>query len=61
MGYTSMLGANDPTGIYLNRLELLSPKISAYEDHRGVLQGKLTPILQQVYTGQYPVAAAILN
>jgi hypothetical protein len=27
----------------------------------ALLQGKLTPILQQVYTGQYPVAPAILN
>ena len=35
MGSTSMLGANDPTGIYLNCLALLSPKISAYGDHRG--------------------------
>jgi hypothetical protein len=35
MGSSSMLGANDPTGIYLNHLALLSPKVSAYGNHRG--------------------------
>jgi hypothetical protein len=35
MGSSSMLGANDPTGIYLNPLALLSPKVSAYGNHRG--------------------------
>ncbi len=35
MGFMSMLGANDPTGIYLNHLVLLSPKVSAYGNHRG--------------------------
>jgi hypothetical protein len=36
MGSLSMIGANDPTGIYLNCLALLSPnKVSAYGNHRG--------------------------
>jgi hypothetical protein len=40
MGSTSMLGANDPTGIYLNRLALLSPKqsIRLWEPQRQMLQ-----------------------
>jgi len=50
MGYTSMLGVNDPMGIYLNRLALLSPKISAM----GITEAETAETARDTWDGTRP-------